>query len=153
MKKNLLLVFLTFTLALAFLAVGAIGAEEKKIEAPEVITIETQGLKKDKKGPVIYHHKKHQEEYLNIEGKKPIACTECHHDYQDQGGKKVNVWKEGQHVRKCNECHDPNKSDGKKKKIQLAMHKNCKECHKALVKAKKVKKAPYKKCTDCHQKK
>ncbi|MBW1999274.1 MAG: cytochrome c3 family protein [Deltaproteobacteria bacterium] len=153
MRKTLLLLSLITVIALAFFAVGAIKAQEKKIEAPETITIETKGVKKDKKGPVIFSHKKHQEEYLNAEGKKPITCTECHHEYKKEGGKLVNVWKEGQHVQKCNECHDPNKSEGKKKKIQLAMHKNCKSCHKELVKAKKTKKAPYKKCTDCHQKK
>jgi hypothetical protein len=148
MGNRLFLSILIGLTGVIFLALGPLGAADK-IEAPEFVILNTKGFKRDKKGPVKLSHIKHQTEYINEKGEKPIACTECHHDYQD--GK--NVWKEGQPVKKCHECHDPNKSDGKKKKLQLAMHADCKTCHKTLVKEKKVKKAPFKKCNDCHGKK
>lgn len=129
------------TLSAFFAAAGILAAADKQ-EVPDEVKIENKGYKKDKKGPVILDHKKHHEEYK-------VACTECHHEYKD--GK--NVWKEGDLVKKCVECHDPVKTEGKVKKLQLAMHAKCKTCHKTLVKEGKSKKAPYKKCKKCHQKK
>jgi hypothetical protein len=142
---------------LIFLTVTALTATEKPAEepteAPEEVVIENKGYKKDKKGPVTFQHKKHQEEYLNLDDKK-IACTECHHKYEDE----KNVWKEGDPVKKCGaeDCHDPLKKKGKKQhKLQIAFHKNCKDCHKAIVKAgkKKANEAPFKKCVNCMGKK
>ena len=138
---------------LMFLMVEALIAAEKPAkeptEAPEKVTIDSRGYKKDKKKPVIFDHKKHQEEHLNEKGEK-ILCTECHHVYKDE----KNTWKEGDPVKKCGtkDCHDPRKKKGKKQhKLQLAFHQNCKDCHKAVVKAKKKteKEAPYKKCIKC----
>lgn len=129
--------------------IAADKAAKEPIEAPEVVTIENKGYKKDKKGPVKFQHKKHQDEYKNVEDKK-IECTECHHKYDEN---KKNTWKEGDPVQKCGaeDCHDPLKKKDKIKKLQIAYHKNCKDCHKALVKAgkKKDKEAPYKKCKTC----
>jgi len=147
MKKGMLtLVMVAFTV-LSFLAVGTFTAANVT-DAPDVVKIENEGYKSDKKGHVNLSHKKHQVEYINPDGNK-ISCAECHHEYKD--GK--NVWKEGQPVKKCGDCHDPKKKVDKVKKLQLAYHSNCKNCHKALVKAGKSKNAPYKKCTGCHQKK
>jgi len=122
---------------------------KKLTEAPAIIYVYTKGYDKYRYGPVRFEHKKHQDEYKNPKGEK-IPCTECHHDYQD--GKK-NVWKQGDPVRLCVECHNPNKSEGEKKKLQLAFHEDCKSCHEEVVKAGIVKDAPYKKCTDCMGKK
>jgi hypothetical protein len=115
----------------------------------EVVMIENEGYKKDKSGPVKFQHRKHEIKYLNLEDKN-IPCTECHHEYKD--GK--NIWKEGDPVKKCGaeDCHDPlKKKDKKNHKLQIAYHKNCKACHKAIVKAgkKKPKQAPYRKCSLC----
>lgn len=124
-------------------------SSEKLTEAAPVIYIYDIAFKKKRYGAIKFSHKKHQDEYKNPKG-EAITCTECHHDYQD--GKK-NVWKEGQPVQLCVECHDPNKSDGEKKKLQLAFHENCKGCHEEVVKAGIAEDAPYKKCVKCMGKK
>jgi len=105
------------------------------------ILIRNEGYKTDKKGPVKLTHRAHSKEYK-------IACTDCHHDYQD--GK--NVWKEEMPAKNCRECHNPLKKQGKVMKLQIAYHKNCKNCHKDLAKEGK-KTGPHKKCKECHQKK
>lgn len=135
-KKRLTLLTVVLS-GFLFLFVGVLIAAD----VPEVIMIENQGYAKDKKGPVKFSHKKHSADYK-------IACTECHHTYQD--GK--NVWKEGDKVQKCSECHNPEKKEGKVMKLQNAFHKNCKNCHKELQEAGKPT-GPFKKCNDCHQKK
>ena len=134
MHKKFMTLLLVVLTGMLFLAVGALTAAD----APDEINISNEGYKKDIKGPVKFSHKKHHEEYK-------VACTECHHDYQN--GK--NVWKEGDPVKKCGDCHNPEKKQGKVDKLQNAYHKNCKDCHKDAEKAGK-KNAPYKKCNDCH---
>ncbi len=136
MKRGIVSLILVALACLLFITVGALTATD----VPDDVAIENEGYKKDKKGPVKLSHKKHNADYK-------VACTECHHDYQD--GK--NVWKETDPVQKCSSCHSPLKKVGKTKKLQIAYHKNCKDCHKAV--AKEGKKAPFKKCKECHQKK
>ena len=136
-KKSLGLSLVLF-MCLFFLTLGAPTATD----VPDDVVIENEGYKADKKGPVKLSHKKHSAELK-------IACAECHHEYKD--GK--NVWKEGEPVKKCIVCHSPLKSQDKVKKLNLAYHRNCKNCHKALVKAGKSTTAPFKKCGSCHQKK
>jgi formate-dependent nitrite reductase cytochrome c552 subunit len=129
-------------------------AEKLLTEAPEVVVIDTPGYKKDKKGPVNFQHKKHQEEYKKADG-KTIECAECHHNYVYEGDAKEpkNVWKEGDPVKKCSSegCHSPLKKQKKISKLNVAFHKNCKDCHKAVVEAglKKDKEAPFKSCKKC----
>jgi hypothetical protein len=135
--SNLLMVILA---GLLFVIVGTLTAAEKQ-SVPEEIVIENESYKSDKKGPVRFSHLDHSESY-------DVACTECHHDYQD--GK--NVWKEGAPIKKCFVCHNPLKSEEKVKKLKLAFHRNCKNCHKDLAKKGISKDAPYKKCNDCHEK-
>ena len=115
---------------------------DRPIKAPEEIIIENKGYEKKRKGPVKFSHLDHADNY-------DVACTECHHDYQD--GK--NVWKEGDPVKKCIECHSPLKREDKIKKLQLAFHDNCKNCHKDMAKDGITEDAPYKKCANCHQNK
>lgn len=141
MKKGILGLGVAVLTGLMFLAVGVLTAADKQV-VPDVIMIENTGYKSDKKGPVKFSHKKHQEVYK-------VPCTECHHEYKD--GK--NVWKEGQKVKKCSECHSPLKKQGKVLKLNLAYHKDCKDCHKKVDEEDSSKKAPFKKCSDCHQKK
>ena len=111
-------------------------------DQPDIVLIDNPDFKVRKKGPVKLEHRKHSEEYK-------IACTECHHDYQD--GK--NIWTKKDPVKKCVSCHDPGKKQGDVIKLQNAYHKNCKTCHKKLVKEKRSKTSPFKKCSGCHQKK
>ena len=115
---------------------------DRPVEAPDEIIIENEGYKPDKKGPVHLSHQDHVDSY-------DVACTECHHEFQDD----ENVWEEGDPVRRCIECHDPLKSDGDIKKLNLAFHRNCKNCHKKMVKEEMTEDAPYTKCNGCHQKK
>lgn len=159
MKKRMFL-FIMFTVSgVALLVISAVTEaddswkEKPQQEVEEKIKIENKGYKKDRYNGVELNHKKHQDEYKNADGNE-IACSECHHVYED--GK--NVWKDDNYVQKCVECHDPkktNKDNKKQKKLQLAFHSNCKDCHKAVVKAglKKEKEAPSKKCIKCMGKK
>jgi hypothetical protein len=104
---------------------------------PDVIAIEYKIYAADKKGPVTFHHIKHNKDYK-------VSCVQCHHLYKD--GK--NLWKEGDHVDKCVVCHDPEERKGKAIRLQNAFHQNCKDCHKEV--NKEGKKAPYTRCADCH---
>ena len=108
-------------------------------DAPDEMNIKTDVFEKRKYKPTFFTHKKHNVDYK-------IACTECHHVYKE--GK--NIYKEGDPVQKCFECHDVKKSEGKKKKLMLAFHKNCQGCHRELKKAEK-KTGPVK-CNKCHEK-
>lgn len=113
------------------------------------ILIEIQGYEKDGKRPVKFQHRRHENEYLNLNGDR-IACEECHHEYVN--GK--NTWTEGDNVKRCGAegCHDPLIAKGKSQhKLRIAYHKNCKNCHKALRTASKSKNAPFKKCSACHR--
>ena len=138
MKKGFWSLGIAVLTGLLFVAAGALTAVEKPAPPDDVI-IENQGYKSDKKGPVKLSHKKHNEDYK-------VACTECHHEYED--GK--NVWEECDPVKKCADCHSPLKKEGKVLKLNLAYHRNCKNCHKEAIA--QGKEAPFKKCTECHPK-
>jgi len=127
-----------FFISLFLLVGGALIAADLPTVAPDEFIIDNKGYKKDKKDPVKFDHKKHSKEFLNIDDKL-IDCTECHHDYKD--GK--NVWKEGDPVKRCGsaDCHDPVKKIDERSKLQIAYHKNCKDCHQALIKAGKKEKS------------
>ena len=123
-------------LGLLFLFGGKIIAQD----APDDMTIDNQGYKRDRKPPVEFTHLNHAEDY-------EIACTECHHEYEE--GK--NVWEEGNEVKKCVSCHNLSKSEGNIKKASIAFHRNCKGCHRELAKTGVSEDAPYKQCTSCHE--
>ena len=113
------------------------------------ILIENQGYKRDLMRPVTFQHRRHENEYVNLNGKR-IACAECHHDYVN--GK--NTWTEGDNVKNCGAkgCHAPPIAKSHRQhKLRIAYHKNCKNCHKALRTAGKSNDAPYKKCSACHR--
>ena len=138
MKKGIWSLGVLVLAGLMFLGVGVLTAAD----VPDEAVICNEGYKTDKKGPVKLSHKKHAEEYK-------VGCLECHHKYEN--GK--NVLKKGDPIQKCAECHSPLKKEGKVLKLNLAYHKNCKTCHKAIMEKDPSKKAPFKKCSDCHQKK
>ena len=143
MKKGIWSLGFIILACLMFLTVSALTASEKKpAGAPDDLMIENAGYKTDKKGPVKLTHKKHAEEYK-------VDCLQCHHKYED--GK--NVLKKGDPIEKCAACHDPKKKQGKTLKLNVAYHKNCKNCHKEINKKDPNKKPPFKKCNGCHQKK
>ena len=148
MGKRLLTVLAIAGLMCSVAFMGLSGAAEQK--APDVIDIQAKLWSEHTKGPVEFHHKKHQDEYK-------IKCDSCHHVYKD--GK--NTWKEGDKVEKCMDCHNEATIKGEKKlskdkqklNLKLAFHENCQGCHKDL---KKKDKAKYGKipttCIKCHTK-
>ncbi len=131
-------------LAALFVCVGAMAVVAA--DAPDTITIKPGIWKEPTKTPVKFEHKKHAEDYK-------VACTECHHVFQD--GK--NVWKQGDPVKKCEECHTEATIQGEKKlppdqkklNLKLAFHDNCISCHKKLKKDKPDTTAPVV-CAGCH---
>lgn len=138
MKKKLTCLLMALFAGLLLVNLGDLIADEP----PDDIVIDNEGYKTDRKGPVTLSHLNHYEDY-------EVTCEECHHDYQ--GGE--NVWKEGDPVKKCLECHSPLENQDNVKKLQIAYHKNCKNCHRQLAKDGISEDAPYKQCTDCHEKK
>jgi len=138
MKKKFMCLLMALFAGLLLVNLGDLIADEP----PDDIVIDNEGYETDRKGPVTFSHLNHYEDY-------EVTCEECHHDYQ--GGE--NVWKEGDTVKKCLECHSPLENQGDVKKLQIAYHKNCKNCHRQLAKEGISEDAPYKQCTDCHEKK
>ena len=140
MKKKAV-AFLLFAL-IAVIAVGGVNfgvnAESEPTGNLDVIIIDNEGYKKDKKGPVEFSHKKHSMEYK-------IICWDCHHNYKDD----KNVWAPWDETKKCNQCHHPSKKDVSEVKLQKAYHLSCKGCHKALAEKEKKHGEP-RKCGHCH---
>lgn len=132
-KRKLATSIITFAAAALFATAGLITAADLPVE----ITIENEGYRKDIRGPVPFHHQNHADDY-------GIACNECHHEYQD--GK--NIWQEGMEVKKCIDCHDPQKKQGNADRLDIAFHKNCRDCHRDIGDEEK---APSRTCAGCHQ--
>jgi predicted CXXCH cytochrome family protein len=119
---------------------GNIGSEGSSKNL-NVILLNNQGYKKERKGPVEFAHKKHAYE-------DRLFCWDCHHDYKDG----QNVWVPWGETKRCSQCHDPKKKEPNKIMLQKAFHYQCKGCHKDLAnKGKKT--GAYKKCGGCHLKK
>jgi len=146
MKKSLI-VLAVVTMGVAFLFAGVYATQQ----AADSMTLESKVYKEHKKALVTFTHKKHNVDYK-------IACTDCHHVYQD--GK--NVWKEGDEVQKCEACHSEakapkgedapklSKAEEIKKFHYSAIHENCKGCHKDLKTAGKPTGPTA--CKECHPK-
>lgn len=137
-KPTLILTMLIIGLSYIVM-IAVLPAAEDDQPIPEEITIDNEGYKPDRKGPVEFTHIDHTESY-------EVACNECHHEYVDG----ENVWEEGDLVEKCSACHNPLKSEGPIKNLRLAFHRKCKNCHKELAKEGISEDAPYRKCKDCH---
>ncbi|NLD38503.1 MAG: cytochrome c3 family protein [Desulfatiglans sp.] len=107
-------------------------------ESHEIIIIDNNGYRTDRKGPSRFEHVKHARDYK-------ISCWECHHDYKD--GK--NIWSPWGEIKKCSDCHDPLEKIENRPGLQAAYHKNCKVCHneKRIFKDDNL---AYRKCTTCH---
>ena len=121
---------------------GVSSGEEAKADPRNLnlILLNNQGYKKERKGPVEFTHKRHAYAYR-------LFCWDCHHDYKDG----QNVWVPWGETKQCNQCHDPRKKEPNKIMLQKAFHYQCKGCHKKLAKEKK-KAGAYKKCGGCHLK-
>ncbi|MFO7738190.1 MAG: cytochrome c3 family protein [Desulfatiglandaceae bacterium] len=107
----------------------------------DIIMIDNEGYKKDRRGPVAFSHKKHAREYK-------ILCWECHHEYESD----ENIWAPWGATKKCSQCHDPLIQEQNEIKLQTAYHLNCKGCHMSLAKADQ-KAGAFRKCNGCHVKK
>ncbi|NLA75304.1 MAG: cytochrome c3 family protein, partial [Deltaproteobacteria bacterium] len=71
--------------------------ENEEKENHEIIIIENNCYRRDRKGPVRFEHVKHARDYK-------ISCWECHHDYDKDG---INAWSPWEESKGCSECHDP----------------------------------------------
>jgi hypothetical protein len=122
------------------------GASESEEEQEfDVIIINYDGYKKNRKGPVKFTHKKHARDY-------GISCWNCHHSYEDDDKEKPNLYSPWSgETDTCDTCHDPQETDMTDIKLQRAFHMNCKGCHKSLAQQKK-KTGEFRKCTGCHDK-
>ncbi len=101
----------------------------------DIITINSDLIKKHERPLVQFPHKMHEE--------KEIECSRCHHDYNKYG---VSQSEDGQ---KCLECH---KTDIKSNPVSLvkAFHLQCKGCHEKIQKTEKIKTPVM--CGQCHEK-
>ncbi len=157
MSKNSLLTLSIIGITCVFFVTGIYAATT----VSEVIKLDTKAYAKNKKGPVNFEHRKHQEDFKK---KYPefykVSCGECHHDQNNKPRKNL---KAGVEVKKCIECHKkPVYMEGKKakrlsKKQKLeyhanALHDNCRSCHKKINKKTRKKTAPTT-CKKCHGKK
>ncbi len=133
MRRGLIIFLSVLLLASLFVVFhDRVGAQE------DVINIDHKDAFKGLQRPAVkFMHEKHAELYPN--------CTECHHTYEYQGGKRVNDWSgEGQ---PCSECHKLNE-DGKKPSLMNSYHETCTGCHRTLIK--EAKKAGPVTCGECH---
>lgn len=139
---------LSGVLAVMVVLGGAMAVMAQQQKVPSTITLKPPIWEKLTKGPVVFNHEKHAKDYQ-------IACTECHHRYEN--GK--NVWKEGDKVQPCWECHTEQTIRGEKKlpaaqqklNLKLAFHNNCIDCHKLVKKQNAEVDSPIT-CIGCHGK-
>ncbi|MBN1849525.1 MAG: cytochrome c3 family protein [Deltaproteobacteria bacterium] len=118
----------------------ASGQEDVDPQDLDTITINNPDYEKDRKGPVVFPHRKHALDYK-------VLCWECHHNYDD----KANVWSPWDETEKCIACHDPSEADGDIVKLQTAYHLNCKICHTERKILQTEDPLAYRKCTTCHE--
>lgn len=129
-------VLVALIVGVAVVAAFTLAYAATKMPEKDIVIESKEVFKERKKTPVVFPHAKH----------KALKCTDCHHEYKDG---KVNVWKEGQEVKKCDACHKL-ADEGKVVKLETAYHKQCVECHKNFKKEKKPTGPTA--CTKCHPK-
>lgn len=146
--KFLLVIILFISLGIILVKSDTRGSTEASAYEPEdishvqnldMIVIDNDGYKKDRKGPVIFPHKDHAKEYK-------LSCWDCHHEYRDG----ENIWSPWGITKKCRECHDPITKKDNLIKLQTAYHLNCKTCHEKL-KIFGDDPLVYRKCNKCHE--
>ena len=142
MKKRVMCFVILVMTGFFLLTTSALIADNDSEELPDEILIDNDEYNQNRKGPVLFSHLSHAEDY-------DITCEECHHDYYDG----TNAWEEGDPVIKCIECHDPTDSDEEVKKLKIAYHRNCIGCHKKVFEEEISEDAPRTRCYDCHEKK
>jgi hypothetical protein len=116
------------------------GYTQENTSDLDVIVIDNEGYDTDRKGPVIFSHRKHALDY-------EVSCWECHHEYDGE----ENVWRPWNETLKCSECHMPSMDMEEIVNLQKAYHVNCKNCHEEGAK-KKDNPGPYRRCYGCHEK-
>ncbi|MBW1999246.1 MAG: cytochrome c3 family protein [Deltaproteobacteria bacterium] len=160
MNRKLMVCFLVLFFCLGLIVTGLLGknavaqketatAEEasagEEVQEFDIIILNKEGYKRDRKGPVKFTHFKHSFDY-------GVSCWDCHHEYEDDSQKNPNIWRPWGETDTCDTCHDPQEIDVTSIRLQRAFHLNCKGCHKALAKEKK-RAGEYRKCTGCHERK
>lgn len=128
-----------FLVILVCLSAGFFVDPGGATEDLDVINIDNEGYRKDRKGPVIFEHKMHAQDY-------EVSCWQCHHEFQDG----ENIWAPwSDTTTRCAECHDPITSSGSVSNLQKAYHVNCKICHKEM-EIFGEKSIAYRECDTCH---
>ena len=124
--------------------INALAGEDEttaETEDLDTIVIDNDVYEKDRKGPVIFPHKKHARDYK-------ILCWECHHEYDDGD----NIYSPWDTTLACSDCHDPDEKMDTVVKLQTAYHLSCKKCHEER-KIYGDEPFAYRKCNRCHENK
>ncbi len=138
----------TFTLSAAialvlFVTAFVVTAHE---DVEDVFHIESTIWPNGTRGPVLFTHEKHAEDYS-------ISCDQCHHVYVNG----ENIWQEGDPVDRCQTCHFEATVEGERRlppddqklNLKLAFHNLCQDCHRAEVRKDRTSTAPTT-CRGCH---
>jgi hypothetical protein len=80
----------------------------------EVMTLKSDALEPHQRPLVRFSHEKHSEN---------IACADCHHDYDEAYNK------QGTEGGICSDCHQEKATKENPVPLDLAFHKQCKQCH------------------------
>ena len=151
MNRRPYFISMTFLIAIIFgLSIGLfvpgtpVQAEKEdsslNIYDGDMIEIDNEDYRKDRKGPVKFSHRKHAQDYN-------VACWDCHHEYEDE----INIYSPwGSEQKQCVECHTAVEDNETGIKLQRAFHLNCKTCHLTDVQENKGSTAPVK-CLGCHE--
>ncbi len=137
---------LTLSAAIALILFAGAFLVVAHDEVRDVFKIESTIWPNETRGPVLFTHKKHAEDYS-------ISCNECHHVYEN--GK--NIWQESDPVDRCQDCHFETTVEGERRlppdlqklNLKLAFHNLCQDCHRAEVRRDRASTAPVT-CGGCH---
>lgn len=105
----------------------------------DTILIDNEDYEKDRKGPVLFPHKKHARDFK-------ILCWDCHHEYDDG----ENIYSPWGDAYACIDCHDPYEKMDNIVKLQTAYHLSCKGCHEKM-EIYGDEPLAYRKCNRCHE--
>lgn len=92
----------------------------------EVMFINSDALGAHQRPLVRFTHQKHVDVMTELAGDEETACRACHHDREVFGVQGDSTGSS------CSDCHSPGGSADNPVPLQMAMHKQCKDCHRAM---------------------
>jgi Zn finger protein HypA/HybF involved in hydrogenase expression len=137
---------------------AALFVQEKEATTQPKEVVLDKDSQSDKYGEVAFNHENHSTKNYNLDGKSPIACTECHHTDQPAADLKAPLKTserttvlttaslaaaDAKPVKACRTCHlqagddsapiptvtYPDKPAATKLTNEVAYHTNCNICH------------------------